>query len=381
MKNIIRFAVQLWFNGIIFILFIAGYFFYGLLKTFRKMQQKKIILILFVLLIGMLGAAGALITSHLLPFGNDHHPIEFIVTPKMSLQNIADSLEQLHVIKSSRTFKLWMRYKKMDRSIQAGMVIVSKGDGCIAAGKKLLQAAPIEISLMIPEGLTIEQTAQHISRTLPIDTSVFISLCYDSSFIRSLNLSVPSLEGYLFPETYRFPEKVTEKAIIERMVQSHLKVWNSITVPDSLKTYSHQQFITLASIVEREATLLSEQPHISGVFHNRLRRGYPLGADPTVRFALKKFGGPLRVSELNSNSPYNTRRFAGLPPGPICSPGEGAIKAAVFPLETRDLYFVAKWDGSGEHDFSETNAEHDRKKLAIRRRNKRRLRRKAAGGK
>ena len=187
--------------------------------------------------------------------------------------------------------------------------------------------------------------------------------------------------GYHFPETYRFPEKVTEKALVERMVQSHLKLWKNITVPDSLKKYSHHEFITLASIVEREATLLSELTRISGVFHNRLRRGYPLGADPTVRFALKKFGGPLRVSELNCNSPYNTRRFPGLPPGPICSPGAGAIKAAVNPMTTRDLYFVAKWDGSGEHDFSETNAEHDRKKHAIRRRNKKRLRRKAAGGK
>jgi UPF0755 protein len=117
------------------------------------------------------------------------------------------------------------------------------------------------------------------------------------------------------------------------------------------------------------------------VFHNRLRLGYPLGADPTVRYALKKFSGDLRVSELNSPSPYNTRRFPGLPPGPICSPGKGALIAAAAPLETKDLYFVARWDGSGTHDFSATNAEHERKKIDIRKRNLLRLQRKAAGAK
>ena len=164
------------------------------------------------------------------------------------------------------------------------------------------------------------------------------------------------------------------------MVQKHLSTWSTIEVQSELKQkYSHHQLVTLASIIEREATLFSEQPLISGVFHNRLRKGYPLGADPTVRFALKKFGGPLRVSELNCPSPYNTRRFSGLPPGPICSPGKGALTAAAQPFKTKNLYFVAKWDGSGEHDFSVTNAEHERKKREIRRRNRLRLQRKAAG--
>lgn len=381
MRNLVLCIIQLWLNGIIFVLFIAGYIFYGLLKVFRIMRQKKLPFIPIITGLVLCGIITVLIGSHLLPFGKDRHPIEFVVAPKMSLQNIADSLEQLKVIKSSRVFTLWMRLKKLDRSIQAGLVIIGKGDGSIAAARKLIQATPIEITLMVPEGLTIEQTAQHLTRIIPIDTTAFISLCHDSDFIRSCGITQSTLEGYLFPETYRFPEKVTVEAIIRRMVKSHLAVWNTISVPDSLSDYTHHQFITLASIVEREATLLSEQAHISGVFHNRLRKGYPLGADPTVRFALKKFGGPLRVSELNCNSPYNTRRFPGLPPGPICSPGKGAIKAAVNPMNTRDLYFVAKWDGSGEHDFSETNAEHDRKKLAIRRKNKRRLKRKAAGGK
>ncbi|MBN1577626.1 MAG: endolytic transglycosylase MltG [Chitinispirillaceae bacterium] len=316
----------------------------------------------------------------LFPFGSDRRPVELVIAPKMPLRAIADTLKRQQVIRSSRALILWMRMKKTERTIQAGLVIVERGDGVIRAGAKLLQSRPIEISLMVPEGLTIEQTARHISRTIAIDTARFIALCYDSAFIAQCDVAAASLEGYLFPDTYRLHEEVTVTDIIRRMVAKHQSVWSTLSPrPDIAGKISPHQLVILASIVEREATLLSEQPHIAGVFHNRLRRGVPLGADPTVRYALKKFGGPLRVSELNSPSPYNTRRFTGLPPGPICSPGKGALAAAVQPLETKDLYFVAKWDGSGGHDFSETSAQHERKKREIRRRNELQLRRKTSG--
>lgn len=377
--KVLRFFFQLWLNGIIFILFIAGYLLYGILRIIRLVQRKTWLLASLLsagLIAGVVLLSGAYL---LLPYGSVHTPVEVIIEPNMSLHKVASVLKQRKVIRSTRALLVWMRFKKTERSIQAGLVTLHRGDGAIHAGEKLLHATPLEISVMIPEGLTIEQTAGHILRTLPIDTSRFIALCYDTTFIRTLNLAVPSLEGYLFPDTYRLPRKYTEKDLITRMVANHRKTWESIkTAPEIAEKYSHHQLVTLASIVEREATLFSEQPRISGVFHNRLRLGYPLGADPTVRFALKKFGGPLRVSELNTSSPYNTRRFPGLPPGPICSPGRGALAAAAKPLETKELFFVAKWDGTGAHDFSVTNAEHDRKKLEIRKRNKRRLQRKAS---
>ncbi|MBN1306703.1 MAG: endolytic transglycosylase MltG [Chitinispirillaceae bacterium] len=308
------------------------------------------------------------------PFGSDHRPVEIVIAPKMPLRVIADTLKQLKVIRSSRLLILWMRMKKTERSIQSGLVIVERGDGVIKAGKKILQARPVEISLMVPEGLTIEQTAHHISRTIAVDTARFIALCHDSAFIAQCKVPAVSLEGYLYPDTYRLHEAPSVTDIIRRMVARHQSIWSTLAPrPDIAGKYSHHQLVILASIVEREATLLSEQPHIAGVFHNRLRLGVPLGADPTVRYALKKFGGPLRVSELNSSSPYNTRRFIGLPPGPICSPGKGALAAAIWPLATKDLYFVARWDGSGGHDFSETSAQHERKKMEIRRRNERKL--------
>jgi UPF0755 protein len=381
MMRLLRFFGQLWLNGIIFILFIVGYVLYSILRLLRLMQRKKWILVPVVLVAAIAGAV--LVTGRvlLLPYGNGQHPVELIIAPKMSLREVASELKERKVIRSSRALIAWMRFKKVERNIQAGLVLLNRGDGAIRAARKLLHAKPLEISIMIPEGLTIEQTAHQIFRTVPVDTTRFIALCYDSQFINDCGVTAGSLEGYLFPDTYRFPKEFSVPELIKKMVAKHFQTWQSIDPDPQLKQkFTHHQLVTLASIVEREATLFSEQPRISGVFHNRLRLGYPLGADPTVRFALKKFGGPLRVSELNCNSPYNTRRFKGLPPGPICSPGKGALTAAANPLETEDLYFVAKWDGSGAHDFSVTNAEHDRKKRDIRNRNKRRLQRKGSSG-
>ena len=135
---------------------------------------------------------------------------------------------------------------------------------------------------------------------------------------------------------------------------------------NGLPLKSVKEAVTLASIVEKEAEVAAERPRIAGVFINRLEKRMPLGADPTVRYIFRKFDGPLLASELNAASPYNTRKYAGLPPGPICSPGLASLKATVSPLKTNELYFVAKWDGSGEHEFSVTNEEHGRKKIAIR---------------
>ena len=379
--KVLRYFFQLAVNGIIFILFIAGYLLYSMLRIIRLMQRKPwlpAITLLSVLLIGSVLVTGRML---FLPFSTSGHPVEVIIAQNMSLHEVAALLKKRGVIRSPRALIAWMRFKKTERSIQAGLVTFKQGDGVIHAAEKLLHATPLEISVMVPEGLTIEQTAHHILRTIPIDTARFIALCYDSAFIARFSIGAGSLEGYLFPDTYRLPKEFTEADLIQRMVAMHEKTWQSIEIDkDIAEKFTHHQLVTLASIIEREATLVSEQPRISGVFHNRLRLGYPLGADPTVRFALKKFGGPLRVSELNCDSPYNTRRFPGLPPGPICSPGRDALAAAAKPLKTGELFFVAKWDGSGAHDFSVTNAEHERKKREIRKRNNRRLQRKAQRG-
>lgn len=368
-KSIWRHLWRTWRLGTLFFLFVLGYFLYGFFLVIRMAKMIKRITF-FSSAILLISLFVALFYYLFLPLRNDESKVEIIIPRGATVASMADSLKKHKVITSSTALRLWMKMKGTERRIQAGKIICNVGEGVFRASRSLLNAKPIEVVFTINEGLTIEQTAERISQVMDIDTVQFNRLCYDTAFIKELGLSVFSLEGYLFPDTYRFPKDAGVKEIIRKMVQCFENAYSSLQADTSvISRYNRHQIVTIASIVEKEATVAWERARIAGVFHNRLKLGYPLGADPTVRYALRKFSGPLKVSELNSSSPYNTRRFTGLPPGPICSPGKASLQAAIAPAETKDLYFVAKWDGSGEHDFSRTNEEHTRKKLLIRRQN------------
>ncbi|HEX2956489.1 MAG TPA: endolytic transglycosylase MltG [Chitinispirillaceae bacterium] len=373
-KAVLRFILQLCLTGIILMLAIPGYIFYGFLWVIRLMQVKRIVFIIAVLFV--LGCIVSFMSFNYFfrPYGKSMEEVSMVITPGMSIRHLSDSLAQEKVIRSSKVMLVWLKFTKSDRKLQAGKVVFSRGDGVLRAAEKMLHAVAIEKSMIIIEGLTVEQTAGRIQAQLGIDSSRIVQLANDSSFISGTGVKARSLEGYLFPETYRFPEEVKAEDVLKKMVELFRHSFEKVQIDPLISSrLTVHEIITLASIVEKEATLPVERPRIAAVFHNRLRKGYPLGADPTVRYIFRKFSGSLRVSELNSDNPYNTRKFSGLPPGPICSPGLGAIKAAAAPLQSDELYFVAKWDGSGEHDFSKTNAEHDRKKITIRQENQRRL--------
>jgi UPF0755 protein len=382
MKNVLfrvvlRFILQLWLTGIILLLAIPGYLFYGFLWVIRLMQVKKVVFALVVLFFSVIIVSIGSFHYFFRPFGKSSEELPMVISPGMSIKHLSDSLAQKGVIRSPKAMLLWLKFTKQDRKLQAGKVIFSSGDGVLKAAEKMLHAVAIEKTMKIIEGLTVEQTAARIQVQLGVDSARIVELANDSVFLSKLGVKARSLEGYLFPETYRFPEDVKAEDVLKKMVELFTSSYAKVQFdPAVASRYSVHEIITLASIVEKEATLSVERPRIAAVFHNRLRKGYPLGADPTVRYIFRKFSGPLRVSELNSDNPYNTRKFSGLPPGPICSPGFGAIQAAAAPLQTDELFFVAKWDGSGEHDFSKTNAEHDRKKMAIRSENQRRLKQK-----
>lgn len=369
-QSVLKHLARIWFLGLIFLFFIVGYTLYSILWLFRLINMKKK-LVLLAIFSAFLAVTVFSVYYLLFPLGDGKQKVEIIIARGSSVSEIADSLKKRHVITSVTALRVWLKLSGAERKIQAGKVTVFVGDGIIRASKSLQHAQSIETSFTVEEGLTIEQVAAKIINNFSIDTAEFIRLCHDTIFISELGFEgLKSLEGFLFPDTYRFPNGVKEKEIIRKMVKHFDEVYKSLTPDISVTSrYNKLQIITIASIVEKEATVPWERARISGVFHNRLKLGYPLGADPTVRYALKKFNGPLRVSELNSSSPYNTRRFSGLPPGPICSPGKASLQAAMAPAVTKDLYFVAKWDGSGEHDFSKTNEEHTRKKLMIRQQN------------
>jgi UPF0755 protein len=296
--------------------------------------------------------------------------VQVMIERGMSARAVSDTLAALGVVRSGKALYYWIRYADLSDKIQAGRFTFIKGEGAVNAAERLQKAEIIEQTVFVQEGLTMEQTASKVASQMGIDSAAFVKLCNDTAFIAALGIKASTLEGYLFPDTYRFPENTTAEAVVRRMTARFKEACAGLQWSQAIKdAYDLHKVVTLASIVEKEATLPAERGRIAGVFHNRLRKGWPLGADPTVRYIYRKFNGPLLVSELNSPSPYNTRRFAGLPPGPICSPGLGAIQASAKPDSTADMFFVALWDGSGAHDFSVTNEEHDRKKLKIRKEN------------
>ena len=223
------------------------------------------------------------------------------------------------------------------------------------------------IPVTIPEGLLARSQARILRRALGIDSARYVELVHDKEFAGSLGVEGGSLEGYLFPQTYTFSWEQDERDVIRRQVeQFHLFYVDSLKAKAKEYGWTTLQALTFASIVEGEARRDDERAVIAGVYHNRLKRGMKLEADPTIQYILGS--GPRRVlyADLRVDNPYNTYRYAGLPPGPVNNPGRASILASLFPDRNSFLYFVA--DGMGGHRFSSTFAEHERNVRMYRRR-------------
>ncbi len=363
MKNALFGIFKIWLVGILGAAAVGGHVFYWLLSGIRIMQTHiKLALALVVSAALLLGIFVFLIFA---PSGTQ---AKISIPRGATLQKTARILEKKGVIRNRAAFILLMKLSRREKKIRAGIHEFSAHDNVLAVSRKLMSSQEEDVRITITEGLTIAQVALRFKEALSIDTATFLELCRNDSVVHSITTEAPTLEGYLFPDTYRFAKRADARDVVAKMTRRFVQMYAEIEiVPEIDSEYSQHDIVTLASIVEKEATVDSERPLIAGVFHNRLELGYPLGADPTVRYAINKFTGPLRVSELNVNSPYNTRKFKGLPPGPICNPGFASLKSAASPRETDYLYFVAKWDGSGEHEFAKSNREHVRNKLRIRR--------------
>jgi UPF0755 protein len=227
--------------------------------------------------------------------------------------------------------------------------------------ERLREGDIIQIKVTIPEGLTRFEVADIVRRKLGIDRQEFLRVTEDAELRRRHNTDSPTFEGYLFPDTYFFPTKVTAQEVLETMLQRFFVAWTP-QHEERARTIglTRGQVLTLASIIEGEALVDAERPRISAVYHNRLRRDMLLQADPTVLYALGGVRRRVFYSDLRTVSPYNTYVNRGLPPGPICNPGLLSIEAALRPQPgVADLYFVAARDGSGRHVFSQTLEDHE----------------------
>lgn len=215
------------------------------------------------------------------------------------------------------------------------------------------------VRVTIPEGLTTLQIASLLKREAGIDSARFVAVAFSDSLAAARSIPIPSVEGYLMPETYEFFWRHPAEAVLDRLLQTQDQLWQQrFAAAAQERGLSRHEVLTLASIIEAETPHSDERARISGVFWNRLRRGMPLQADPTVAYALNKPGQPLSRSELRRAHPYNTYTIPRLPPGPINNPSADAMAAALQPEAHDFLYFILLQDGSRRHAFSRTYQEH-----------------------
>jgi UPF0755 protein len=277
---------------------------------------------------------------------------EIPVTEGMSFKAIAAALRNEGIIRYRGYFEIFGRLQGITRKVRVGYYGLGTHMNMWEVLDAFKKGKIIEYEVVVPEGYNLYQIGWTLSGTpLITDPDEFIKLVKDKTFTQSLDVQADTLEGYLFPDTYYLPKGITVQDIAKRMVQRYKEVFTSSYRERAEELgFTEHQIITLASIVEKEAKVFSERKLISAVYHNRLKAGMRLQADPTAVYGKKAWITNVTKADLKRRSPYNTYLIKGLPPGPIANPGQGAILAALYPEPVDYLFFVAQGDGS--HYFS-----------------------------
>jgi UPF0755 protein len=283
---------------------------------------------------------------------------EVEVVEGMSFKEIAAAFRKEGVIRYRGYFEIIGRLQGISRKVRAGYYGLNTNMSIWDVLEALRKGRIIEYEIVIPEGYNLYQIGWTLSGTpLVSDPQQFIDLVRNKKYVRSLGVEADSLEGYLFPDTYYLPKGIKLEEIPKKMVQRYKAVFgDDFQSRAKVLGLSEHEVITLASIVEKEARRDSERTLISAVYHNRLKKGMKLQADPTAVYGTKAWITKVTRSDLKRRSPYNTYLRKGLPPGPIANPGEGAILAALYPDNVDYLFFVAQGDGS--HFFSKDFSSH-----------------------
>lgn len=275
-----------------------------------------------------------------------------------AFRDVAHKLEEEGLIRNAWLFTRLAQWRHIDRGVRAGTYALNTS----MEPRKILnifkEGRIIEIPVTIQEGYSSSQIASLLEKHGLLKAMQFMEMVEDPKLVSYFNVDGPTLEGYLFPDTYIFPKGTKPIEIIRKMVRRYREVFTPEMVNRAREVgLSERGIITIASIVEKEVQTDGERPLVAAVCYNRLKIGMPLQSDPTVIFALgDRFSGNLKHKDMMFDSPYNTYRYRGLPPGPIASPGRKSIMAALYPVESKYLYFVSRGDGT--HHFSVTYTEH-----------------------
>jgi len=289
----------------------------------------------------------------------------FRVHSNSSLNQIAEHLEIQGVIRSSFAFKLLARLQGVDRKLKAGRYSIPPGAWSWDVLRELRNGQVRSRTITIPEGLTLQETAEMVEASGLVTTDAFILAAKDSELLQAYGIKALNAEGFLFPETYKFSEDISAKNIVKSMLDLFFAKFGQMAGAAKLEIGPKEllDYVTLASIIEREAKSPNEMFTIAGVFTNRLAKNMRLESCATIQYILGKPKQRLLLSDLRKESPYNTYLRPGLPPGPISNPSSKALQAALTPQKHNYLFFLAKIDGSNEHIFTQTYSQHQKARL------------------
>lgn len=291
--------------------------------------------------------------------GRDEALQLFLVERGQGLGQVARGLQKAGLIREAWALNLLARFHGDAGNLRAGEYEVSAGWSTRTILNRITSGRVKTYEIVLPEGIRAWEIAVRLEGAGLADLDDFMATVGDADFAKELGIDQASLEGYLYPETYRIPRHLTSREIVRVFVEQFHNVWREIEPTDAAQSLSRHDIVTLASIVEKETAAPEERPLIAAVFHNRLKKKMRLETDPTVIFGIEHFDGNLTKKHLrDSSNPYNTYRISGLPPGPIASPGIDALRAVLEPAETDYLYFVSRNDGT--HQFSRSYREHTR---------------------
>ena len=325
--------------------------------------MKKLALLLLLCVVAA-GGAGAWIYLRISrPYRGFEGAEQFVELPAgAGSRAIGDRLVQAGIVRDALSFRVGLYVSGKGRRLQAGEYRFDRPLTPLEVIDKLARGDVFVIVMTFPEGLTMADMGKIFETHGLGPASAFVAAAHDPSPIKALDLAARDLEGYLFPETYPVPRRTTAPRLVGLMTDRFEHVFTrELREAAEARGFTVRQAVTLASIVEKETSRPDERPLVAAVYENRLRIGMALQCDPTVIYALDRAGkytGNLHHQDLAFDSPYNTYRYPGLPPGPIASPGRASLEAAVHPAQVDFLYFVSRHDGS--HVFARTLDEHNR---------------------
>ncbi len=292
-------------------------------------------------------------------------PVEIEIPEGTTYREAIVILDRQNLIRDSHLFLALGRLTGGDRKIRAGYYTFWDHITPLQVFDRLRKGRIVEYDITVVEGDSLPEIGSKLTAHGITSPDEFNAAVRDGELLRSLRIDAPSLEGYLFPQTYRIPKGARLRSVMKLMVQKLREEFSADMAKRAQEMgWTEREVLTLASIIEREAVTDRERPIISAVYHNRIKKGMPLQADPTAIYGVKSYREKITLKDLKAKTEYNTYVIKGLPPGPIASPGKKSIVAALYPSQVPYLYFVSRGDGT--HWFTTSFSEHSAAILEIR---------------